>query len=157
MKRIFRNKESARSILPLAAKTIALMLVLYLILVFAATWALRYPLLQDYHEVCNYDEIQSDLKSCRTVEPDSAAYVDGFNQAEAFRLMRYYRYQLYDKYKKYEGQVDIRLIRTKTENGIVKSAETVKPATPMLIGLPYRRNGRNIVFADSFNENRLRK
>jgi len=157
MKRIFRNKESARSILPLAAKTIALMLVLYLILVFAATWALRYPLLQDYHEVCNYDEIQSDLKSCRTVEPDSAAYVYGFNQAEAFRLMRYYRYQLYDKYKKYEGQVDIRLIRTKTENGIVKSAETVKPATPMLIGLPYRRNGRNIVFADSFNEKQVKE
>lgn len=155
MKRLFRNKESARSILPLAAKTIALMLGLYLILVFAATWALRYPLLQDYHEVCNYDEIQSDLKSCRTVEPDSAAYVDGFNQAEAFRLMRYYRYQLYDKYKKYEGQVDIRLIKAETENGTVISAETVKPVTPMLIGLPYRRNGRNIVFADSFNEKQV--
>ena len=155
MKRIFRNKESARNILPLAAKTIALMLALFLILVFAATWALRYPLLQDYHEVCNYDEIQSDLKSCRTVEPDSAAYVDGFNQAEAFRLMRYYRYQLYDKYKKYEGQVDIRLIKAETENGTVISAETVKPVTPMLIGLPYRRNGRNIVFADSFNEKQV--
>ena len=155
MKRLFRNKESARSILPLAAKTIALMLGLYMILVFAATWALRYPLLQDYHEICNYDEIQSDLKSCRTVEPDSAAYVDGFNQAEAFRLMRYYRYQLYDKYKKYEGQVDIRLIKAETENGTVISAETVKPVTPMLIGLPYRRNGRNIVFADSFNEKQV--
>ena len=157
MKRLFRNKESARSILPLAAKTIALMLALFLILVFAATWALRYPLLQDYHEVCNYDEIQSDLKSCRTVEPDSAAYVDGFNQAEAFRLMRYYRYQLYDKYKKYEGQVDIRLIKAETENGTVISAETVKPVTPMLIGLPYRRNGRNIVFADSFNEKQVKE
>ena len=152
VKRMFRNKETTRNGLPLAAKTAALMLALYLVLIFAATWAFRYPLLQNYHEVCNYDEILSDLKTCRTVEPDSAAYVDGFNQAEAFRLMRYYRYQLYDRYKKYEGQVDIRLIRIGTENGTAISAETVKPVTPMMIGLPYRRNGRNIVFADSFND-----
>ena len=157
VKRMFRNKETTRNGLPLAAKTAALMLALYLVLIFAATWAFRYPLLQNYHEVCNYDEILSDLKTCRTVEPDSAAYVDGFNQAEAFRLMRYYRYQLYDRYKKYEGQVDIRLIRIGTENGTVISAETVKPVTPMMIGLPYRRNGRNIVFADSFNEKQVQE
>ena len=157
VKRMFRNKETTRNGLPLAAKTAALMLALYLVLIFAATWAFRYPLLQNYHEVCNYDEILSDLKTCRTVEPDSAAYVDGFNQAEAFRLMRYYRYQLYDRYKKYEGQVDIRLIRIGTENGTAISAETVKPVTPMMIGLPYRRNGRNIVFADSFNEKQVQE
>jgi hypothetical protein len=100
VKRMFRNKETTRNGLPLAAKTAAMMMALYLVLIFAATWAFKYPLLQNYHEVCNYDEILSDLKTCRTVEPDSAAYVDGFNQAEAFRLIRYYRYQLYDRYKK---------------------------------------------------------
>ena len=157
VKRMFRNKETTRNGLPLAAKTAAMMMALYLVLIFAATWAFKYPLLQNYHEVCNYDEILSDLKTCRTVEPDSAAYVDGFNQAEAFRLMRYYRYQLYDRYKKYEGQVDIRLIRVGTENGTVISAETVKPVTPMMIGLPYGRNGRNIVFADSFNEKQVQE
>ena len=41
VKRMFRNKETTRNGLPLAAKTAALMLALYLVLIFAATWAFR--------------------------------------------------------------------------------------------------------------------
>ena len=145
-----RNSRKAS----LTVKTAVVMLVMYISVMLTATWFVQNQAF-NIHEAGNTDEILSDLKTCRTVEPESAAYVDGFNQAEAFRLMRYHQYKIFEKYHKYNGEVSVNLIKTEVEDGKVISAELMKPATPMLIGLPYLRNSRNIVFADAFSDEQV--
>ena len=80
---------------PFTIRTVLVMLVVYISLMLAATWCVQqiYCKSIDTNEIWN--DIRSDLRNCRTIAVDSAAYEVGFNQAQALAVARYHKYRLY--------------------------------------------------------------
>ena len=140
---------------PFTIRTILVMLAVYLCLMLAATWCVKESFESgiDANEI--WEDIRSDLKSCRSAAVDSAAYKDGFNQAQALAVLRYHRYRLFKQYEKYEGQVEIQLYHCSIRDDRISSIEKLSVGTPVLIGAPYNRNSPIVAFADSFDEDQV--
>ena len=142
---------------PFTIRTVLVMLVVYISLMLAATWCVQqiYCKSIDTNEIWN--DIRSDLRNCRTTAVDSAAYEDGFNQAQALAVARYHKYRLYRQYRKYDGKVDVQLYHCTVKDDTITSVEKLTPNTPVLIGAPYNRNSPIVVFSDSFSPENVEK
>lgn len=150
------NKEKGR--FSFAARTIAALILIYVILMTIATFFYADSYAEKVTEKtrAQAEEIAAELRGCIDVNPESAEYQDGFNRAQAAAVMRYYRFMKRPEFKRMGVDFDVRLYEMKKENGVIRSLEEMRPKTPVMLSAPFSRLGQIVVFADTFNSEQMK-
>lgn len=147
------NRKVGKS--PFILRTIAALILIYCTVMFGITVICAV----DYQEKVfdtvrkQAEEMAADLRTCTGANPESAESRDGFQVAQAAAVMRYHLFVKKPELKKMGMEFDASFYKTvKDGEGDIRSVKEVRPQTPVLLSSPFSKNGKIIVFADTFSK-----